>query len=100
MALGWSGIAVADDIRIAIGFRRNETIVSLRDGPASNDRRVLHVGKVSAAIALIRHTVDDDLINMTMGRNGDCRKKKGKPASGLETSHLGEKAHGEDNDRS
>jgi hypothetical protein len=96
MALGWSGITVADDIRIAIGFRGNETVVSLRDGPASNDRRVLHVGKVRAAIALIRHTVDNDLINMTMGRNYDYRKKKDKPASGLETSHLEGEAHRED----
>lgn len=91
---------MANDVRLTVLVRGNEAVVFLGDSPASNHRRVLHVGKVSAAVTLVGHAVDDDLVNVAMCRDGDGRDKKSKPEGGRGGIHLGKEGHGEDKDRS
>lgn len=89
MAFGVGRVTVADDISRGESIRSNEAVVRVFGGPANDDRRVGLVRKAEDIITLVRVTVDDNVGNMTVGRNRGRTGEDGKKRLGSERRHLG-----------
>lgn len=87
VGLGVCGVLVADDVRVAVGIGRDETVAGVGGRPGGDLRGVGLVGEDADVETLVVDTVDDEVGDVTVGSDLGGRQKGREERGRLSLTH-------------